>query len=63
MYGFTSIVVLWYLTVTFFMFRIDKAIECQKHVVAAVKKGGSQFHVTLTEAEKKLKELLQQAKS
>jgi hypothetical protein len=32
-------------------------------VVAAVKKGGSQFHVTLMEAEKKLKELMQQAKS
>lgn len=43
--------------------RFDKAIECQKHVVDAVKKGLSQVDVSLEEAEKKLKELLQQAKS
>lgn len=43
--------------------RFDKAIECQKYVVDAVRKGNSQYDVTLEESEKKLKELMSQAKS
>eukprot|EP00250_Pteridium_aquilinum_P003358 c13670_g1_i1 orf=182-2467(+) len=43
--------------------RFEKAIECQKHVVDAVRKGNSQYDITLEEAEKKLKELMAQVKS
>lgn len=43
--------------------RFDKAIECQKHIVESKKKIGSESADSLEEAEKKLKELLEEKRS
>ncbi|KAH7352060.1 hypothetical protein KP509_19G027200 [Ceratopteris richardii] len=43
--------------------RFEEAIECQKHVVEAVRHGKTDYDVTLEAAEEKLKEFTQQAQS
>ncbi|KAI5080978.1 hypothetical protein GOP47_0004161 [Adiantum capillus-veneris] len=43
--------------------RFDKAIECQSHVVDALKKGKTSYEVSLQEAEEKLKEYKVKAQS
>ncbi|KAH7351790.1 hypothetical protein KP509_19G014600 [Ceratopteris richardii] len=41
--------------------RFDKAIECQKHIVEVTKLGKTNYDVTFEEADRKLRQLMQQA--